>query len=102
MVDLPQTRSHKQTKDLHTDQRWKAERLEVMKLIIEAQMWCVPKYRRELFADKQEITEPVPEVNYWSCDRHDLSKVILTKTEHCSGKNVMGKLHVELRDKIQD
>ena len=56
-------------------------RLEIMKLMIEVKIWCVPEYRRELLAAKQVITEAMPDDSYWSCG---LSKeqVILTDRVH--------------------
>ena len=69
------------------------------KHIIEAKLWCLPVYRRKLLAAKQVIAEAVPEDNHWSCG---LSKeqIMFAKIGHWPGENVMGKLRMELRDKV--
>ena len=46
------------------DGKTKLERLEVVTSIIEAKVWCVSVYRRELPAAKQVFTEAVPEESF--------------------------------------
>ena len=71
-----------------------------MKQIIRRKFECVPRYRHELMKAKLTIVEAVPGDNFWSCG---LSKeeVGWWNPENWPGRNIMGNLHMELRDEVR-
>ena len=83
-----------------TERVWETERLEVMRQIIRRKYECVPRYRHELMKAELIIVEAVPGDNFWSCG---LSKeeVGWWNPENWPGKNIMGNLHMELREEVR-
>lgn len=84
---------------IKTDDKWKENKLNIMRKIIRAKAESVAKYRSALQNARQIIAEAVPDDNYWSCG---LSKdeVIYTPVYEWPGQNIMGRLHMELRDEL--
>ena len=107
MDDLAETIKRQQracgTKQLAKDvikvqDSWKAVRVDMMRSIIKAKAEQVDEYRRDLLTSgKNIIAEAVPGEFFWSCG---LSKESIKQPEDWPGKNMMGKLHMELREKL--
>ena len=89
----------KLAKQVLTEASWDEEKLEVMSAIIRAKAECVPEYRRELLKC-DVIVEAVYGDNYWSCGlkTHD---VPWANEKDWPGKNIMGQLHMKLREELQ-
>ena len=89
----------KLAKQVLTEASWEEEKLEVMSAIIRAKAECVPEYRRELLKC-DVIVEAVYGDNYWSCGlkTHD---VPWANEKDWPGKNIMGQLHMKLREELQ-
>ena len=79
---------------------WEARRVDVMRQIINMKAASVPEYRAALLTAKETIVEAVHGDLYWSCG---LSKedVRWAETRDWPGENTMGKLHMELREKLK-
>ena len=78
---------------------WKAVRVDAMRSIIKAKAEQVDEYRRDLLkSGKSIIAEAVPGEFFWSCG---LGKESIRQPEDWPGKNMMGKLHMELRKSVQ-
>ena len=88
-------------RNLRTEVGWESERLDVMRHIIQAKLESVPEYRNQLVNTRRVIAECVPGDNYWSSG---LSKdlTVWCREENWPGKNIMGKLHMKLREDIID
>lgn len=88
-------------RNLRTEVGWESERLDVMRHIIQAKLESVPEYRHQLVNARRVIAECVPGDNYWSSG---LSKdlTVWCREENWPGKNIMGKLHMKLREDIID
>ena len=71
---------------------WETERLEVMKQIIRRKYECVPRYRDELMKAKLTIV-----LVMWVVQ----GRSWLVKPENWPGKNIMGNLHMELREEMR-
>ena len=108
MDDLAETIKRQQracgTKQLAKDvikvqDSWKAVRVDAMRSIIKAKAEQVDEYRRDLLkSGKNIIAEAVPGEFFWSCG---LGKESIRQPEDWPGKNMMGKLHMELRKSVQ-
>ena len=87
-------------KKIIPEDHWETEKIEVMRNIIRSRAQQVPKYRQQLKSAKEIIVEAVPGDNFWSCG---LSKeeVGWWNPRDWPGKNVMGRLHMELRDELE-
>ena len=57
------------------------------------------RYRKALLDAEQLIVEAVLGDTYWSCGLSN-EEAIKTEMRHWPGKNIMSKLHMELRDII--
>ena len=83
-----------------TERNWDIAKLDIMRHIIRAKAQCVPEYGSELLRSNDIIVEAVPGDKFWSSG---LSKeeVRWCSPENWPGMNMMGKLHIELRDEIK-
>ena len=88
------------SKRLRTNDEWKRAKLDIMRDIIVAKAEYVPEYKEKLLSANQIIAEAVPDDFYWSSG---LSKeeIVWVDDMNWPGQNVMGKLHMELREKIR-
>lgn len=86
-------------KQVKVDDRWEKARVDVMRRLIRAKAECCPQYRRKLMSCKGLIVEAVTSDLFWSAGMNEntLRKV---KQENWPGQNMMGKLHMELRDSM--
>ncbi len=88
------------SKTIYKKKEWEQDKVKVMKAIIKEKVIQVKGVRECLLATGNKvIAEAVPGDGFWSCG---LSKTNATKTDpqHWPGKNVLGKLYMELRDEI--
>ena len=85
---------------MKTNDEWKRAKLDIMREIITAKAEYVPEYKEALLSANQIIAEAVPDDCYWSSG---LSKeeIVWVDTLNWPGHNVMGRLHMELREKIR-
>ena len=103
ILQTKQTRSVKIiSKRLKTSDAWKTHKIPLMKKLIRAKAACEPKYRQKLLQSCDHIlAEAVPGDEYWSSG---LSKadIVWCEPEAWPGENVMGKLHMELREELRE
>ena len=80
---------------------WLYQRVDVMRQILKAKSEQCTTYRKKLLNCKGSIVEAVPGELFWSAglDEDDLRK---TPRERWPGQNVLGQLHMELRDELQE
>ena len=84
---------------IKTNQAWQDTKQDTMRVIIEAKSRDVPEYRSALLNSAEVIAEAVPGDTYWSCGLSK-SDVIWTRRSRWPGRNVMGELHMELRERL--
>ena len=77
---------------------WNYLKVTVMQHIIRSKARCVPAYKQALLSAKSTIVEAVPGEYFWSCG---LNKTEALWRNDRSGKNIMGRLHMELRDQLK-
>lgn len=87
-------------KAVQVDDRWADERVNIMRKILRCKLSFVPQYRELLSKSTGTIVEAVPGDKFWSSG--------LNKREACThdpstypGKNVMGQLHMEMRELLK-
>ena len=85
---------------VQVDDRWADERVNIMRKILRCKLRFVPQYRELLSKSTGTIVEAVPGDKFWSSG--------LNKREACMhdpstypGKNVMGQLHMEMRELLK-
>ena len=80
---------------------WLDQRVDVMRQILKAKSEQCTTYRKKLLNCKGPIVEAVPGELFWSAglDEEDLRK---TPRDRWPGQNVLGQLHMELRDELQE
>lgn len=71
-----------------------------MKRILMAKLDCVSEYKKLLLNSTGILIAAVPGDQYWSCG---LNKAIIysSKTPEWTGRNLLGKIHMELRYELQ-
>ena len=80
---------------------WLDQRVDIMRQILKAKSEQCTTYRKKLLNCKGPIVEAVPGELFWSAglDEEDLRK---TPRDRWPGQNVLGQLHMELRDELQE
>ena len=80
---------------------WLDQRVDVMRQILKAKSEQCTTYRKKLLNCKGSIVEAVAGELFWSAglDEDDLRK---TPRERWPGQNVLGQLHMELRDELEE
>ena len=86
------------TKQIKVSEEWIEKRVYYMKQILQAKLKCVPEYKQLLLNSKGVIVEAVVGNYFWSCG---LSKSDVYKESDWTGQNMLGKLHMELREELQ-
>ena len=89
------------TRPIDVSDEWLFKRVSIMRDILKSKLNCVSEYKQLLLHSKGVIAEAVPAERFWSCG---LSKegLFTTKSKHWPGKNKLGKLHMELREELQN
>ena len=87
-------------KEIKVDDEWPQKRVEVMRELLKAKLEQCPTYRRKLLSCKGLIVEAVPNQPFWSAglEKEELMKM---PREEWPGENMLGKLHMELRDQTR-
>ena len=87
------------TRPIDCNHEWMTTRVHVMKNILKCKLDCVLDYKQLLLHSKGVIVEAVVNEGFWSSG---LSKenVFLRKRGDWPGQNMLGKLHMELRDEL--
>lgn len=82
------------------DDRWIDERVNIMREILRCKLHNVPQYGEWLAKTTEMIVEAVPYDQFWSSG---LSKQEAIKSDPSTypGKNVMGQLHIEMRNLLK-
>ena len=80
---------------------WIDKRVEVMRKILRAKADQCPTYRKKLLSCKGKIVEAIRGDLFWSAglDEQDLKN---RPMESWPGQNVLGQLHMEIRDELQE
>ena len=80
---------------------WIDQRVEIMRTILRIKADQCQTYRKKLLSCKGHIVEAIKGDLFWSAglDEKDLKDV---PRESWPGQNVLGQLHMELRDELQD
>ena len=80
---------------------WMDQRVDIMRQILKAKSDQCSTYRKKLLNCKGSIVEAVAGELFWSAGlvEDDLRK---TPREKWPGQNVLGQLHMELRDELQE
>ena len=87
-------------KDIKVDDKWSEKRVEVMRELLKAKLEQCPTYYRKLLSCKGLIVEAVPNQTFWSAGLEKEELVKLPR-DQWPGENMLGKLHMELRDQIR-
>ena len=87
-------------KDIKVDDEWSQMRVEVMRELLKVKLEQCPTYYRKLLSCKGLIVEAVPNQTFWSAglDKEELVKL---PRDQWPGENMLGKLHMELRNQIR-
>ena len=85
---------------IKTDEKWFERKCPLFDRILAAKLLYCPEYARALLHSKEILAEAVPGDTYWSTG---MSKedIIYTKMEYWPGQNVMGKMHMKLREIVK-
>lgn len=88
-------------KSIKVDNKWGAMRVDVMKKIIRAKYEQCKEYRDKLHSCKGLIVEAVCSDRFWAAGI--TASQVMVNNGQMPGENVMGKLHMTLRDeKLQE
>ena len=87
-------------KDIKVDEEWTEKRVEVMRELLKAKLEQCPTYYRKLLSCKGLIVEAVPNQTFWSAGLEKEELVKLPR-DQWPGENMLGKMHMELRDRIR-
>ena len=87
-------------KEIKVNDEWPQKRVEVMRELLKAKLEQCQAYRRKLLSCKGLIVEAVPNQPFWSAglEKEELMKI---PREEWPGENMLGKLHMELRDQLR-
>ena len=88
------------TKSLVIDEEWLTKRVFYMKQILIAKSEFVPEYKHLLLHSKGVLVEATANERFWSCGLNK-SAVYQCKQSDWHGENMLGKLHMELREELQ-
>ena len=86
---------------INVSAEWIDERVNVMRKVLRAKADQCQTYRKKLLNCKGRIVEAIRGDLFWSAglDEKDLREL---PTESWPGQNVLGQLHMELRDELQE
>ena len=87
-------------KRVMVDDRWVQIRVDTMKKILTSKLFHCEEYRKKLLSCNGIIVEAVPGDTFWSSGLSK-EKVLTTPQKEWPGQNVMGSLHMELRDEMK-